>query len=200
MKTTGILNAEYSILHNIREGRHSAFTLWASNFAKITRNLPGDGGDQQNEAHMRTLSRRVWSLLGFAMLLAVVLLYLNSRRPSARVAVVQASRQTLSSSISSNGKVEPIVPYSLRAKFDGFVDRVIAIRGQEREEGRPPGDVGRPRCSRATRSSARAIGQSAGRSAGGRKPEAVRTRRRSWPPMCVQRKRNVTSCSDNRKP
>ena len=73
---------------------------------------------------MRTLSRRVWSLLGFAMLLAVVLLYLNGRRPSARVAVVQASRQTLSSSISSNGKVEPIVPYSLRAKFDGQPEHV----------------------------------------------------------------------------
>jgi HlyD family secretion protein len=84
---------------------------------------------------MRTLSRRVWSLLGFAMLLAVVLLYLNSRRPSARVAVVQASRQTLSSSISSNGKVEPIVPYSLRAKFDGFVDRVIAVEGKNVKKG-----------------------------------------------------------------
>jgi HlyD family secretion protein len=84
---------------------------------------------------MRTLSRRVWLLLGFAMLLAVVLLYLNSRRPSARVAVVQASRQTLSSSISSNGKVEPIVPYSLRAKFDGFVDRVIAVEGKNANKG-----------------------------------------------------------------
>jgi HlyD family secretion protein len=84
---------------------------------------------------MRTLSRKVWSLLGFAMLLAVVLLYLNSRRPSARVAVVQASRQTLSSSISSNGKVEPIVPYSLRAKFDGFVDRVIAVEGKNVKKG-----------------------------------------------------------------
>jgi HlyD family secretion protein len=84
---------------------------------------------------MRTLSRKVWSLLGFAVLLAVVLLYLNSRRPSARVAVVQASRQTLSSSISSNGKVEPIVPYSLRAKFDGFVDRVIAVEGKNVKKG-----------------------------------------------------------------
>jgi HlyD family secretion protein len=84
---------------------------------------------------MRTLSRRVWLLLGFAVLLAGVLLYLNSRRPSARVAVVQASRQTLSSSISSNGKVEPIVPYSLRAKFDGFVDQVIAVEGKNVKKG-----------------------------------------------------------------
>ncbi|HYT08884.1 MAG TPA: hypothetical protein VEL77_14665, partial [Rugosimonospora sp.] len=65
---------------------------------------------------MRTLSRRVWLLLALAVALVVVLLYLNSRRPSARVAVVQASHQTFRSSISSNGKVEPIMPYSLRAK------------------------------------------------------------------------------------
>jgi HlyD family secretion protein len=69
------------------------------------------------------------------MLLVVVLLYLNSRRPSARVAVVQASRQTLRSSISSNGKVEPITPYSLRAKFDGFVDRVVAAEGKNVKKG-----------------------------------------------------------------
>src|SRR5690242_3390841 len=84
---------------------------------------------------MRTLSRRVWLLLGFAMLAAVFLLYLNSRRPSARVAVVQASQQTFRSSITSNGKVEPIMPYSLRAKFDGFVDRVIAAEGKNVKKG-----------------------------------------------------------------
>ena len=84
---------------------------------------------------MRTLSRRVWLLLGFAVALVVLLLYLNSRRPSARVAVVQAGRQTFRSSISSNGKVEPIKPYSLRAKFDGFVDRVIAVEGKNVKKG-----------------------------------------------------------------
>src|SRR4029077_10339773 len=84
---------------------------------------------------MRTLSRRVWLLLGFAILLVVLLLYLNSRRPSARVAVVQASRQTFRSSISSNGKVEPIMPYSLRAKFDGFVNRVVAAEGKNVKKG-----------------------------------------------------------------
>jgi len=84
---------------------------------------------------MRTLSRRVWLLLGLATIVVVVLLYLNSRRPSARVAVVQASRETFRSSISSNGKVEPIIPYSLRAKFDGFVDRVIAAEGKNVKKG-----------------------------------------------------------------
>jgi HlyD family secretion protein len=69
------------------------------------------------------------------MLSVVVLLYLNSRRPSARVAIVQASRQTFRSSISSNGKVEPITPSSLRAKFDGFVDRVVAAEGKNVKKG-----------------------------------------------------------------
>ncbi len=84
---------------------------------------------------MRTLSRRVWLPLAFAVVLVVVLLYLNSRRPSARVAVVQASHQTFRSSISSNGKVEPIMPYSLRAKFDGFVERVVAAEGKNVKKG-----------------------------------------------------------------
>jgi HlyD family secretion protein len=78
---------------------------------------------------MRTLSRRVWLLVGLATLLIALLLYLNERRPAARVAVVQADRENLSSAVTSNGKVEPIAPYSLRAKFDGFVDRVIAVEG-----------------------------------------------------------------------
>src|SRR5260370_42422499 len=84
---------------------------------------------------MPTLSRRVWLLLGFAIFLGVILLYLNSRRPSARGAVVQASRETFRSSITSNGKVDPIMPYSLRAKFDGFVDHVIAAEGKNVKKG-----------------------------------------------------------------
>ena len=48
---------------------------------------------------------------------------------------MQASRQTFRSSITSNGKAEPITPYSLRAKFDGFVDRVIAADGKNVKKG-----------------------------------------------------------------
>lgn len=84
---------------------------------------------------MRTLSRRVWLLVGLATLLIALLLYLNEQRPAVRVAVVQADRENLSSSITSNGKVEPITPYSLRAKFDGFVDRVIAVEGRNVKAG-----------------------------------------------------------------
>lgn len=75
-------------------------------------------------------SRRVWILLGLAALLVILLLYLNSRHPAAQVTVAQVTRGNLTSSITSNGQVEPVAPYALRAKFDGFVDRVPAVEGQ----------------------------------------------------------------------
>jgi HlyD family secretion protein len=77
-----------------------------------------------------TVSRRIWFLLGAAALAVVGLLYLSSRRPPPQVSVVHVTRGDLSSSITSNGKVEPITPYDLRAKFDGFVDRVLVAEGQ----------------------------------------------------------------------
>src|SRR5262249_51459185 len=43
----------------------------------------------------------------------------------------RVTRGTLSSSITSNGKVEPVTPYSLRARFDGFVDKVMTTEGQK---------------------------------------------------------------------
>jgi HlyD family secretion protein len=82
-----------------------------------------------------TLSRRVWLVLGVAALLVVALLYVNSRRPAARVAVVQVERENLSSSIATNGKVEPTSPFPLRAKFDGFVEQVAASEGQTVKSG-----------------------------------------------------------------
>src|SRR5262249_49209688 len=78
-----------------------------------------------------TLSRRVWLLVGAAVGIVAGVLYFNSRRPAPGVATVRVSRGTLSSSITSNGKVEPVTPYSLRARFDGFVDKVMAIDGQK---------------------------------------------------------------------
>ena len=78
-----------------------------------------------------TLSRRVRFVLAFLVILIIVLLYFNSRRAVAKVTVFPVERQNISSSIESNGKVEPITPYSLRAKFDGFVDRVLATEGRQ---------------------------------------------------------------------
>jgi HlyD family secretion protein len=79
---------------------------------------------------MGSLSRRVWLLIAGAVLLAIGLLYyLNSRRPVPQVTLAPVTRGTLNSWITSNGKVEPVNPYALRAKFDGFVTAAPVTEG-----------------------------------------------------------------------
>jgi HlyD family secretion protein len=70
-------------------------------------------------------------LLGVAALVAVIILaavVLDGRGP--RVPVVKAMRQDLSSSITSNGKVEPVSPVIARAGFPTFVEKVTVKEGQ----------------------------------------------------------------------
>ena len=82
------------------------------------------------------LSKRAWIGLGAAVVLLVVLLVmLSGRQPVARVSVVQAARENLSAFVSSNGKVEPITPYSLRAELSTFVDKVLVVEGQPVKRG-----------------------------------------------------------------
>src|SRR5262245_35869523 len=81
------------------------------------------------------LSRRVWVILGLVAALVAGLLYLNGRRPAPVVSVAKAARRDLRSVISSNGKVEPVAPSTLRARFDGFVSRVMATEGKNVRRG-----------------------------------------------------------------
>src|SRR3989442_1434140 len=76
------------------------------------------------------LSRRMWMLLGLAVVLVVVLVMLSGRPPVPKVAVVHAVRENLTASIFSNGKVEPITPYALRAQLATFVEKILAVEGQ----------------------------------------------------------------------
>ena len=76
------------------------------------------------------LSRRAWVILGLAAASVVGLLYLNGRRPAPLVRVAKVARADLKSMIASNGKVEPVAPQTLRARFDGFVSRVVAVEGK----------------------------------------------------------------------
>jgi HlyD family secretion protein len=76
------------------------------------------------------LSRRAWLILGLVAALIAGLLYLNGRRSVAVVRVATVTRTNIRSVISSNGKVEPISPSTLRARFDGFVNRVVASEGK----------------------------------------------------------------------
>ncbi|MBI3669173.1 MAG: efflux RND transporter periplasmic adaptor subunit [Acidobacteria bacterium] len=76
------------------------------------------------------LKKRLWFALGAVVVLVLVLVYLSRRQPLVRVGVVHAVRENLSASISTNGKVEPITPYSIRAQFSTFVEKVHVVEGQ----------------------------------------------------------------------
>jgi HlyD family secretion protein len=81
------------------------------------------------------LGRRLWIIVGAALLLTGVLVFLSGRGGTARVAVADVERQNLSSMVSSNGKVEPVTPASFRAGFSTFVIKVYAVEGQQVRRG-----------------------------------------------------------------
>jgi HlyD family secretion protein len=83
------------------------------------------------------VSRRF--LLLFILAAAVVfgLIKFSERQPVARVAVVAPTRENLSSSISSNGKVEAISPYQIRAQLATFIKRIYVVEGQQVKKGQP---------------------------------------------------------------
>jgi multidrug efflux pump subunit AcrA (membrane-fusion protein) len=78
--------------------------------------------------------RAVLWIVGIAAVV-ILLVALAEREPPPNVTVAQAHRENLSASISSNGKVEPITPHVLRAKFNTFVKRVAAVEGQKVTQG-----------------------------------------------------------------
>src|SRR5215813_398217 len=83
----------------------------------------------------RRLRNRILIFLALAAVAAYGLIRLSQRQPVAKVSVVNPIRENLVSSISSNGKVEPITPYIVRAQLDTFVDNVRAVEGQQVKKG-----------------------------------------------------------------
>ncbi len=81
------------------------------------------------------LGRRLWIIVGGAVVLIVLLVFLGRRGSTARVAVADVVRENLSSVVSTNGKVEPVVPRSFRARYPTFVERVYAVEGQQVKRG-----------------------------------------------------------------
>jgi len=67
---------------------------------------------------------------GAALAIVVLLVALSGREPRPEVQVARAVRENLLASISSNGKVEPLVPHELRAQVNTFVRRAVATEGQ----------------------------------------------------------------------
>src|ERR1700676_3005168 len=66
------------------------------------------------------LGRRLWLIVGAALVLTAVLVFVW---------------ENLSSVVSSNGKVEPVMPISFRVGFPTFVTRVYAVEGQQVKRG-----------------------------------------------------------------
>jgi HlyD family secretion protein len=83
----------------------------------------------------RKLRNRILLFLVVAGIVAYVLVRLSGREPVAKIAAVTPVRDNLISSISSNGKVEPISPFVMRAPLDTFVERVTGVEGQQVKKG-----------------------------------------------------------------
>jgi len=83
----------------------------------------------------RKLRNRIVILLLLACGLAPLLVWLSGRKPAAKISAMTPTRENLVSSISSNGKVEPISPYVMRAQLDTFVRKIYVTEGQTVKKG-----------------------------------------------------------------
>src|SRR6266481_3816439 len=83
----------------------------------------------------RRLRNRILLYLALAGALAYAGIELSGRKPVPKISAVMPMRENLVSSISSNGKVEPISPYVMRAQLDTFVEKVRATEGQTVKKG-----------------------------------------------------------------
>jgi HlyD family secretion protein len=83
----------------------------------------------------RKLRDRTLLLLALAAIVAFVLVRVSGRQPVAKISATRPLRENIVSSISSNGKVEPIAPYTVRAQLDTFVEKVYATEGQSVKKG-----------------------------------------------------------------
>jgi HlyD family secretion protein len=83
----------------------------------------------------RRLRNRIVIFLVLAAVVAFALVRLSGRQPVAKISAVTPVRENLVSSISTNGKVEPIAPFVVRAQLDTFVERISAVEGQAVKKG-----------------------------------------------------------------
>jgi HlyD family secretion protein len=83
----------------------------------------------------RRLRNRILLYLLIAGVLAYVLVEWSGRKPAAKISAVTPTRENLVSSISSNGKVEPVEPFVVLAHLDTFVEKVSVKEGQSVKKG-----------------------------------------------------------------
>lgn len=83
----------------------------------------------------RKLRNRILLYLLLAGVLAYAGIRLSERKPAPKISAVTPVRENLISSITSNGKVEPISPYVMRAQLDTLVEKVNVSEGQQVKKG-----------------------------------------------------------------
>src|SRR3984893_10429034 len=83
----------------------------------------------------RKLRNRILLFLVVAGIVAYVLVRLRGREPVVKIGAITAGRENLVFSDSSNGKVEPISPFVMRAPLDTFVEKVTGVEGQTVKKG-----------------------------------------------------------------
>jgi len=83
----------------------------------------------------KKLRNRTLLFLIVAGVLAFILIRVSGRQPVAKISAMQPVRENIISSITSNGKVEPVSPYVIRAQSDTFVERLHVNEGQNVKKG-----------------------------------------------------------------
>ena len=84
---------------------------------------------------LTALARRLWIAVVAALLLTAVLVFVSGKGSTARVNVSDVVRENLSSTVSTNGKVEPITPVPFHAGFSTSVEKVYVLEGQQVKRG-----------------------------------------------------------------
>lgn len=74
-------------------------------------------------------------MLVIAGFVAYGLVRLSGRQPVAKISATRPVRQNIVASVSSNGKVEPIAPYTVSARLNTFVKKVYVVEGQNVKKG-----------------------------------------------------------------
>ncbi len=85
----------------------------------------------------RRLRNRILIFLLLAAVTAVILIKATGRQPVVKISAVTPVRENIVASISSNGKVEPISPFVMRAQLDTFVEKIYVVEGQAVKKGQP---------------------------------------------------------------
>ena len=83
----------------------------------------------------RKLRNRILIFLVLAGVVAYGLVRLSERQPVVKIMAVKPLRENLVASVSSNGKVEPMAPYVVRAQLDTFIEKIHVIEGQAVKKG-----------------------------------------------------------------